>query len=62
MEYKTELITKAHQTLAFTLSDLNEALGHTTAIESLIVLDLVETIAAASNKLENLVNAMEETS
>ena len=62
MEYKTELITKASQTLAFVLSDLNEALGHTTAIESLIVLDLVETIAAASNKLENLVNAMEDAS
>ena len=62
MDYKTELLEKARQTLAFTLSDLNEALGHTTAVESLVVLDLVDAIAMANTKLSRLMKAMEDAS
>ena len=51
---KMESITKASQGMGMVLSDLNEFLGSASAMEALVAMEIIETIAKANAKLDRL--------
>ena len=51
---KMESITKASQGMGMVLSDLNEFLGSASAMEALVVMEIIEAIAKANAKLDRL--------
>ena len=53
----TEELQKAHHTATFTASDLREALGKASAVESLVLLPLIQQAHALADAIDNLIKA-----
>lgn len=57
---KTEALTKASHSAGFALGDLRSALAGATAVESLVLLPLIEQAAQLKQRIDALLNAINQ--
>jgi hypothetical protein len=58
---KKEELTKATHSMIFAVSSLQESLKDSTAVESLVLLDLIETAVKLQKRIESFADAIQSS-